>query len=223
MTKELTTTSYAILGLLALRGWSTYELAEQMQRALGHFWPRAQSGLYEEPKKLVALGLARARRELVGRRPRTRYTITPQGRRALAAWVSTPDAPGVGPVLEFEQAVKVFFAEHGSKEDLLATLDGVLAWVEEHGAETAEIPHAYLEGRGAYPERLPWLILTGKLLHELEVAIDRWARWAIDVVDDWPDDIRAAEPDWATLEEMVRHVDDLTARAAARRAAGVRR
>src|SRR6185295_17458042 len=91
MAKEhgLTTTSYAVLGLLALRSWTTYELAEQMQRALGLFWPRAVSGLYEEPKKLVAAGLARATADDVGRRPRTRYAITPSGRRALASWVGT--------------------------------------------------------------------------------------------------------------------------------------
>ena len=57
---SLTTTSYAILGLLAVKPWTTYELAQQMRRALGQFWPRAESKLYEEPKKLVAHGLARA-------------------------------------------------------------------------------------------------------------------------------------------------------------------
>ena len=52
MTKPpaLTTTSYAILGLLAVKPWTTYELAQQMRRALGQFWPRAESKLYEEPK-----------------------------------------------------------------------------------------------------------------------------------------------------------------------------
>ena len=35
----LTTTSYAILGLLAVKPWTTYELAQQMRRALGQFWP----------------------------------------------------------------------------------------------------------------------------------------------------------------------------------------
>ena len=82
---DLTTTSYAILGLLALRSWTTYELAQQMDRALSRFWPRARSKLYEEPKKLVAHGLARATTEAVGRRPRTVYSITAKGRRALAA------------------------------------------------------------------------------------------------------------------------------------------
>ena len=84
MAPALTPTSYAILGLLAVKPWTTYELAQQMDRALGRFWPRAESKLYEEPKKLVAHGLARASSETVGKRRRTVYTITAKGRRALA-------------------------------------------------------------------------------------------------------------------------------------------
>src|SRR5436190_12097620 len=66
MAPALTPTSYAVLGLLAVKPWSSYELAQQMDRALGRFWPRAESRLYEEPKKLVAHGLARASSEMVG-------------------------------------------------------------------------------------------------------------------------------------------------------------
>ena len=53
MTAPLSTTSYAILGLLALRPWTTYELAKQVQKSLGWFWPRAERKLYDEPKRLV--------------------------------------------------------------------------------------------------------------------------------------------------------------------------
>src|SRR5947209_7648426 len=81
---DLTTTSYALLTLLAVRSWTTYELAKQMRRNYHWFWPRAESKLYEEPKKLVALGLATATVDLVGRRPRTTYAITSAGREALA-------------------------------------------------------------------------------------------------------------------------------------------
>ncbi len=216
MAAKLTTTSYAILGLLALRPWSTYELAEQMQRALGLFWPRASSGIYEEPKKLVALGLAKATAEQVGQRPRTMYSITAKGRRALAAWVPTQ---GAGPVIEFEQLVKIFFAEHAGKADLLATLHGVRADLEDRAAATAAIPAEYLEGRGGYPERLPWLILAGKFLDEIDKAVDRWAQWAIDVVDDWPDDIHGAEPDREALQEMADNAQAFIERAATRHAA----
>ena len=204
--KQLTTTSYAILGLLALRSWTTYELAEQMQRALGEFWPRATSGLYEEPKKLVAAGLARARADDVGQRPRTRYEITAKGRRVLAAWVPTD---GAGPVVEFEQLVKVFFAEFATKSDLLATIAGVRADRIARVAATANVPHEYLEHRGRYPERLPWLILVGKFLDEIDQAVDRWTAWATGVVAEWPEDVTQAAPDWDALEEIARNADAL--------------
>jgi DNA-binding PadR family transcriptional regulator len=213
-TPPLTTTSYAILGLLAVRPWSTYELARQMQRALGQFWPRAESKLYEEPKKLVAHGLATATPETEGKRARTVYSITAKGRRAMAAWVPEP---GDGPIVEFEQLVKVFFAEHGTKDDLLATLRGTLAWVDERDAQSAGVSHDYLEGTGAFPERLPWLILCGTFLNDFIDLVDRWATWATEVVERWPDDIRDAPPDLAQLESMARRADDRVARQSARR------
>src|SRR5436190_18838394 len=91
--RQLTTTSYAILCLLAIRPWSTYELAKQMRRSLHHIWPRAESNVYAEPRRLVEAGLARAQVQTVGRRVRTLYTITPQGRRALERWLGTESAP----------------------------------------------------------------------------------------------------------------------------------
>src|SRR5215469_17731912 len=103
-TPPLTTTSYAVLGLLAVRPWSSYELTQQMDRSLGRVWPRAVSKLYEEPKKLVSHGLAVATVESNGNRSRNVYTITPEGRSALADWLGQP---GEGPVLEFEQLLKV--------------------------------------------------------------------------------------------------------------------
>ena len=213
MANDLTTTSYAILGLLSLRSWSTYELAEQMRRALGFFWPRAESGIYREPKKLEELGLARSTVELVGQRPRTRYTITAKGRRALAQWVPTE---GEGPVVEFEQLVKVFFAEQATKADLLRTLEDARKWAEDQAAAVPGINHEYLEGRGNFPARLPWLILVGKFLDDIEQTVDRWAAWAIGVVESWPDDITQAEPDRETLVTMAEHNEALIARRRAR-------
>ena len=125
MAEGLTTTSYAILGLLAVRPWTTSRLlAQQMDRALGRIWPRATSKLYEEPK-LVAHGLAQTSTEHVGQRHRTIYTITANGRHALAAWVQHP---GDGPVLEFEQLLKVFLAENATRQDTLATIAAAHEW-----------------------------------------------------------------------------------------------
>lgn len=213
MASDLTTTSYAILGLLSVRSWTTYELADQMKRALGWFWPRAESGIYREPKKLEEHGLARSTTEYVGQRPRRRYQITAKGRRALADWVPTP---GSGPIVEFEQLVKVFYAEHANKSDLLATLAGLRVWVEDQAAATSGIPQGYLDASGSYPERLPWLILVGKFLDDIQQATDRWAQWASEIVETWPDDVRLAEPDRGVLETMALNNDALVARAKAR-------
>src|SRR5262245_62767930 len=109
--RQLTTTSYTILGLLAIRPWSTYALAKQMRR-LHHIWPRAESNVYAEPKRLVEVGMATAEVELVGKRARTVYAITPQGRRALERWLRVENAP---PRFESEALVKVLFANEGTK------------------------------------------------------------------------------------------------------------
>ena len=201
---RLTTTSYAILGLLAVRPWTTYELAQQMQRALGQFWPRAESKLYEEPKKLVAQGLARATSEMVGKRPRTVYSITAKGRRAMRSWAPVP---GAGPVLEFEALVKLFYAEHGTRDDLLATMASVREWVDGMYSVGAGISASYLEGEGQFPERLPWLILCAAFLTEFIDAVERWSEWATGVIESWPNDLRDAEPDLATLRAMSARFD----------------
>ena len=99
MPRERTTTSYAILGLLTLRGWTSYELAKQVQRSLNWFWPRAERKLYDEPKYLVEQGLATASRQSTGRRARTVYEVTDAGRAALRSWLGEPPAPRSGPDL----------------------------------------------------------------------------------------------------------------------------
>ena len=206
---SVTTTSYAILGLLAVKPFTTYELAQQMDRALGSFWPRARSKIYEEPKKLVALGLARASAEKVGRRPRTVYSITGRGRRALQAWVSEP---GAGPTVEFEQLVQIFFAEMGSKADLLATLAAARQWSDEETLATGGIAREYLDGLGPFPDRLPWLILVGQFLDDFLAMVHDWATWAAEVVAEWPDDLTAVTPELATLERQAQRFQQVAGR-----------
>jgi len=210
-TSTLTTTSYAILGLLAVKSWTTYELAQQMRRALGQFWPRAESKLYEEPKKLVGHGLARATKETTGKRPRTVYSITAKGRRAMAQWVPEP---GAGPTLEFEALVKLFYAEHGTKADILATLNRVRTWTDEQHRNSAGIARSYLDGEGPFPERLPWITLCGQFLEEFDIAVERWTEWAASVVETWPDDITTAPPPLDVLESQARRAESRPARTA---------
>lgn len=186
MSRGLTTTTYGVLGLLAVRPYSTYELAKAMGLSVGRVWPRAESKLFEEPKKLVEHGYANSREEKVGRRPRTVYSITPAGRRALAAWLADP---GKGPLLEFEGLVKLMFADHGSRADALATIARAKAWAVEMNAGSIAAGERFATGDGRYEERRAPTLLIGAFLTDFYALVAQWAEWAEAEVAGWPDDI----------------------------------
>lgn len=192
--RDLPGTAYAILGLLSLQPWTAYELTKQMERSVDTFWSRASSRLYAEAKRLADLGLAEATKESVGRRPRTTYSITPQGRSALEAWLETP---GGGLSLDFEALVKVFFAEQGDRESLRANLNAALDWAEDRQQTNREGAAAILDHGGEFPERLAILTLVFAFKVEIADVVARWATWALEVTDDWPDD----PAQWTALTE----------------------
>jgi PadR family transcriptional regulator AphA len=200
---ELSTTSFAMLGMLAIRPWSTYELAKQMGRGLNRLWPRARSNLFNEPKKLVAHGLAVPTEGQVGKRPRTVYSITEEGRCALRDWLATP---GEGPVLEFEQMLKIFYADHGTKADAVAGVQNIRDWAAERNTEGIAIARSYVDGTGPFPERAAVLVLTGRFLVDFADMVGNWADWAATVIEDWPDNPRDAIPRLDALEDVARRL-----------------
>lgn len=184
MARRLTTTSYAILGLLAIRPWSTYELAQQMRRNLHYLWPRAESNIYAEPKRLVEGGFAGVRSRPQGKRPRTVYSITPDGRKALEHWLGKPASASR---LESEALVKLMFAANGSKRDLLTTLQRFCDDAESRRSELAAIFQEYLRGEDPFPERVHINAVTYRLLWAYALTEVTWASWALEQVRRWPD------------------------------------
>jgi PadR family transcriptional regulator AphA len=178
---DLTTTSYAILGLLTIKPWSTYELAKQMQRDR-FVWPRAESNLYAEPKKLIAHGFATAHSEPRGKRRRTVYSITPSGRQALADWLGTSAAE---PRWEAESMVKFTFATGGSKEQLLANLRDFRQYATARWNAVEEIMRPYVDGNEPFPERTHVNVLPATLLLETARLQAAWADDAIEEVQAW--------------------------------------
>jgi DNA-binding PadR family transcriptional regulator len=89
------TLGYAILGLLAKRPATGYQISRAMQRPVGYFWTARHSQIYPELAELESEGLVRSRViEGPGPRDTKRYAITAAGRNALRAWLdsSLPDA-----------------------------------------------------------------------------------------------------------------------------------
>src|SRR6202011_2401771 len=157
---ELTTTTYAVLGLLCVQPWSAYELTQQMTRSLRFMWPRAESGIYREPQKLVDLGYATVREMAVGpRRAKLVYSATPQGRDALRRWLQTPSAP---PQFESEAMVKFFFSDRGTLDDARRSLEELISNAESLREMFFAITASYSEGPKPFPERLHIGSLIGR-------------------------------------------------------------
>ena len=199
---ELTTTSYAILCMLAIQPWSMYALAKQMRRDLHLVWPRAESNIYVEPKRLVKLGLARVETQSVGRRPRTIYSITPRGRRALKRWLRTENASSR---YESETLLKILYGNYGTKDELLTNIHRFAA--EAEAAKQVELAFAreYLQGEHHLPEPLHLSTLFQRLMLDQAEARLRWAKWAADQVEAWPDSGVTGNPE-ATLNILRSHL-----------------
>ena len=219
-TPSLPTTAYAILGLLALREWSAYELTQQLRRSLDWCWPTAESVWYDEPKRLVRLGLATARREqtATGRRARTVYAITGQGRQVLAAWLASEPDP---PRLQIETMLRLLYADQGSKQDLLAAVRSIRRWVlAQMPAGLAQI-RGYLdpedESATQFPRRLHIIALFPLFYVNVFEQIIIWADQAEAEITTWPGtvDLGLTPRTRAMLEDLRARVEPLAARAEA--------
>jgi PadR family transcriptional regulator, regulatory protein AphA len=85
---ELSLFSYEILGLVGEQGASPHDLLRLAQRGRILAWA-GESRYYTEPKRLAVLGFLAARREPGKTRERTVYTLTEEGRAALAEYAAT--------------------------------------------------------------------------------------------------------------------------------------
>jgi PadR family transcriptional regulator AphA len=179
---QLSPTSYALLSLLSLRRWTTYELTQQAQRSLRFLYPRAERHLYAEAKRLADTGLARTESSFTGRRRSTTYAITPAGRKALREWLRTPPAP---PVLEAEVLLRSFFGELGRQQDLLGALESARAQAVQTQQELALMAHSRLDGVAPFPERTGVVVLTMRFVADFHRMLEEWATWAAREVATW--------------------------------------
>jgi PadR family transcriptional regulator AphA len=180
----LTTTSYAVLTQLAVRPWSTYELAQQRVRYFRYVWPRAESAIYREVKRLAAMELVAAKREYVGKRPRTVYSITEAGRQTLREWLDTPVSPFA---MDFEAMIRLFIAPLGTKEQLVATLEQVRDDAQEMLRFGGAVKQEFLDGRAVLQDQVYIRALAVDFFVSLLNTVDGWAERTLTEVQGWED------------------------------------
>ena len=87
--QDLSLFSYEILGLVGEGGAGPHDLLRMARNGRILDWA-GESQYYVEPKRLAKLGYLEARKEPGKTRERTVYTLTEQGRHALAEFARTP-------------------------------------------------------------------------------------------------------------------------------------
>jgi DNA-binding PadR family transcriptional regulator len=186
--------SYALLGLLALRSWTGYELTQQIRRSLRLAVPASEATLYRDQARLVERGWASCTEEPSGRRSRKRYAITPAGRAALEAWLSSPPAP---PSFTVDVVARAWLADQGDPHDLVATLAATAEQARASIDVIVEQSRGYLTPETTdFPARAHVNAAAAHLLVELLGALEaachdlspEVARWS----DMTGDDLRSA-------------------------------
>jgi PadR family transcriptional regulator, regulatory protein AphA len=183
-TPALTTTSYAVLAQLAVHPWSTYELARQRVRYFRYVWPRAESAIYREVKRLAAMGLVAARREFVGKRPRSVYSITDAGHQVLREWLDTPVSPFA---MDFEAMIRLFIAPLGTKAQLVATLEQVRGDAQEMLRFSGAVKQEFLDGRAVLQDQVYIRAHAVDFFISLLNTVDGWAARTLTEIEGWKD------------------------------------
>jgi PadR family transcriptional regulator, regulatory protein AphA len=104
---ELSATGKVILGMLAARPRSGYEIKQLVDSSARFFWAASYGQIYPELKKLEKAGLITGDDSSTGGRQRTTFRLTTEGKRAAREWIRKPPE-----VLETrdEGLLKLFFA-----------------------------------------------------------------------------------------------------------------
>lgn len=128
MTSSLSTTSYALLGLLVFdsetseHGLTGYEIKQRADRTLRFYWVSpAMSQIYTELGRLSRTGYVDGTDDTAGRRTTRRFRITAEGREALTTWLHTSEHEF--PILKHPIALRLMMGSlmgPGEAESMLA-------------------------------------------------------------------------------------------------------
>jgi DNA-binding PadR family transcriptional regulator len=164
---ELRPFSYAILSLVGVGGAGPHDILRMMRQGQV-YWSAAPSHYYSEPKRLEELGYLTSETRPGKTRPRTHYSLTEQGRAALAAWVAEPAS---FPRIQHEAAVKVLSGDIAGDEAVLRSIEGLrsdLVQVRKGLVDAEEVARTL-------PHRERYLRLVQKLGTELVRVHEEWA------------------------------------------------
>lgn len=199
MGEQLTITSYAVLVQVAVRPWATYDLAMQRVRYFRYVWPRAESAIYREANRLAEMGLISGTKEYTGRRSRTVYSITDEGRAALREWLGTPVTPYS---VDNEAILRVHVASLGTKDELVATLKQVHADTQEMLGFGGKVVREFIDGINVAQDQVHLRALGVDYFISLLSMMAKWTERTLAEIEAWDDLQPSDEKERRATEKM---------------------
>jgi DNA-binding PadR family transcriptional regulator len=154
-----------ILGLIAVRPMTGYDIKRAFDRSLASYWNAGNSQIYTALKSLAARGLVTADVVLQASRPdRKVYRLTPAGRTELDRWLAEP-VPARFTKDQF--LARLFFLGEAADEVALRHLE------EHRSALLAQLAHMawVLREYGGRPARRPRLLEFQLLVRDYKQAL----------------------------------------------------
>ncbi|AEA28288.1 PadR family transcriptional regulator [Pseudonocardia benzenivorans] len=166
--------THALLGLLATRPQSGYELTKAFEGDLGRYaWQAGHTSIYPELAKLAERGLVEVTAE--GARGSKTYDVTDAGRAELRDWLMSP--PSRQAKVRNEQVLRMFLLSALDRDDAVTLLRRIAAST----AEQADVLRAIREEAG---DVVPGPAGFGQLAAEYGLrqyeTVSSWALWAIE-------------------------------------------
>jgi DNA-binding PadR family transcriptional regulator len=139
-----TAVTWAVLGLLANRPRSGYEIKQTVDLGIRHFWAASYGQIYPELRRLEVAGWIEGEDAPRGSRARRVFHITDLGRTALVDWLHGTETRIE---LRDESLLRLFFADHLPPEEAI----GLVHARREGVAAVLEMLRALDDGSGADP------------------------------------------------------------------------
>ena len=167
------TTSFAILGALASRASSGYDLKKFLEQQIGHFWKISYGQVYPLLKVLAQSNLASVREQTQkGRPPRYLYTITPEGQAQLRNWLHAPLDPE-SPNLDREVMLRLFFGRFSEANMRIRQVEQLKVWSQGRADQHAAAGKALKQQHESNPD-LPFWLITASSGTAAAIALTDW-------------------------------------------------
>ncbi|MCB1827566.1 MAG: PadR family transcriptional regulator [Coxiellaceae bacterium] len=167
MTK-VSKTQFAVLGMLAIKPMSGYEIKQMMEQSTNHFWRESNGQLYPTLSRLTEDEFVTFEEEMVGEKQRKIYTITKSGMKTLEAWLQNevehyPERN--------ELLLKLFF---GKNVPVAVSIQHIKNWAEECKDRLAfyhEVANEIEATRGEMPHAIYYLLTVNAGIKSAEAEI----------------------------------------------------